>query len=387
MPNAEDPYNLINKLVRDEEPLNISLIFDKFVNKFVTGYANGQKWIEGRQSEIKRQLYLISRKRVKIIEELSRINIKRLEKVIKLLEECNVEKATKELRNVLKNKNIRDKNLKNLINKIYNELLNIKLSISASYIDQSLYNSYWKRIKSLCQDLRERGYEVVEENLKLKWRLAINLGATSVYETSVLLHRNYSIPYIPGSAIKGVTRHWAILKLFNQYCKNYEGEIKEIVCIEKMLEDICEDNISYEEFKKKFTVKNIVPSKQLYKFFIENYNKIKIIQNIFGTQSRKGMVIFFDAIPLIDKNDDLIILDVMNVHYRPYYEGKEMPGDWHEPVPIFFFAIEKGTKFRFILASKDKQIVLKTQELLKEALSEIGIGAKTSVGYGYFDLE
>ncbi|HIP90319.1 MAG TPA: hypothetical protein EYH22_02070, partial [Candidatus Nanopusillus sp.] len=61
MPNAEVPYNLINKLVKDEEPLNISLIFDKFVNKFVTGYANGEKWIEGKQSEIKRQLYLINR--------------------------------------------------------------------------------------------------------------------------------------------------------------------------------------------------------------------------------------------------------------------------------------------------------------------------------------
>ena len=385
MPNAEVPYNLINKLVKDEEPLNISLIFDKFVNKFVTGYANGEKWIEGKQSEIKRQLYLINRERVKIIEELSRVNSKRLEEIIKLLEECDVENATKKLRKLLKN--IKNKNLKNLINKLYNKLLNIKLSISASYIDQSLYSSYYKRIKSLCQDLRDKGYEVVEEKLKLKWRLAINLGAASVYETSVLLHRNYSIPYIPGSAIKGVTRHWAILKLFNQYCKNYKGDWKEISCIEKIVEDMIEENLSYEEFKKKFTIKNVIPSKQLYEFFIRNYNEIKSIQNIFGTQNRKGKVIFFDAIPLIDKNDDLIVLDVINVHYRSYYEGKDIPGDWHDPVPIFFFAIEKGTKFRFVLASKDKHAVLKARELLIEALNVIGIGAKTSVGYGYFDLD
>lgn len=385
MPNAEVTYNLITNLVKDEEPLNISLIFDKFVNKFVTGYGNGKKWKKGKQSEIKRQLYLINRERIKIIEELSRVNSKRLEGIIKVLEECNVEKATKELRRVLKN--IKDKNLKNLINKLYNELLNIRLSISASYIDQSLYNSYYKRIKSLCQDLRDKGYEVVEEKLKLKWRLAINLGAASVYETSVLLHRNYSIPYIPGSAIKGVTRHWAILKLFNQYCKNYEGDWKEISCIEKIVENTIEENLSYEEFKKKFATKNIVPSKQLYEFSIKNHNEIKSIQNIFGTQNRKGKVIFFDAIPLINKNDDLIVLDVINVHYRSYYEGKDIPGDWHDPVPIFFLAIEKGTKFRFILASTDKQAVLKARELLMEALNVIGIGAKTSVGYGYFDLD
>ena len=84
----------------------------------------------------------------------------------------------------------------------------------------------------------------------------------------------------------------------------------------------------------------------------------------------------------------------MNVHYKPYYEASERelkenkekaPGEWHSPTPIFFLAVEKRTKFRFALASKNENLIEKAKELLKEALDKIGIGAKTSAGYGYFE--
>ena len=45
--------------------------------------------------------------------------------------------------------------------------------------------------------------------------------------------------------------------------------------------------------------------------------------------------------------------------------------------------MEKGTKFKFALASKEEGFVEKANKLLKEALENIGIGAKTSAGYGY----
>jgi len=47
-------------------------------------------------------------------------------------------------------------------------------------------------------------YEVKEEKLELNWQLTIKLGAASVYEASLLFHRNYLVPYIPASAVKGV---------------------------------------------------------------------------------------------------------------------------------------------------------------------------------------
>jgi len=172
--------------------------------------------------------------------------------------------------------------------------------------------------------LEEQGYNIKRWQLELKWRLAINLGAASVYETSLLLHRNLSIPYIPGSALKGVTKHYALSKF---------GE--------------------------------------------------ESPEDIFGTQKQKGKVIFFDSLPILDYDKDLITLDIMNVHYKDYYQGEQLR-EHTNPIPIFFLAIEKDTKFSFALASEDKKMVNKAKELLVEALKKYGVGAKTAVGYGYF---
>jgi CRISPR-associated protein Cmr6 len=207
----------------------------------------------------------------------------------------------------------------------------------------------------------------VNSGLSLNWRLIINLGAASVYETSLLFHRNYSIPYIPGSAVKGVTRHWAI--------QRFAEEVQKL------------KNISYEEAVKE--VDAALENGKDLGIKLDDGIKFKELIDIFGTQNQKGRIIFFDALPIIERNKDFVVLDVMNVHYRDYYQDEKggiPPGDWMNPNPIFFLAVEKGTKFRFALASRNEELVEKAKTLLKEALENLGIGAKTSAGYGYFEM-
>jgi len=209
-------------------------------------------------------------------------------------------------------------------------LRNNALAISSSMINLQDYRNYLQRINSLCEGLRTQGYYFPGPYVgKVNWRLIIGLGQESVYETSITLHRNYSVPLIPGSAVKGTVYH-------------YVKEYKDLPTVE--------------------------------------------ITEIFGTQNKKGKVIFFDALPVIEQNTNFLVLDIMNVHYKPYYEKGEIPGDWHNPVPIFFLAVEKGTKFKFYVASKNKELAEMAMELLKEAVKKIGIGAKTSAGYGYFEV-
>ncbi|MGB9844479.1 MAG: type III-B CRISPR module RAMP protein Cmr6 [Methanothermobacter tenebrarum] len=203
-----------------------------------------------------------------------------------------------------------------------------KLSLPSSLIDKNLYKSFKKRREALLDALEEQKHNIERFQLELKWRLAINLGAASVYETSLLFHRNLSIPYIPGTALKGATRHYYALS-------------------KKSVE--------------------------------------KLEDEIFGNQEQKGKVIFFDALPILDYDRDLITLDIMNVHYRDYYQGNLL-SESTSPNPIFFLAIEKGTKFSFALASENEKMVKSTKKLLVEALKIHGIGAKTSVGYGYFKV-
>ncbi len=167
----------------------------------------------------------------------------------------------------------------------------------------------------------------------LSWRMVVGLGASHPQETSMTLHHIYGIPYIPGSAVKGVTRHWLIESKFGG---NEEEALKN------------------EDFKK-----------------------------IFGTQEQAGEVIFFDAYP---EGEIHLKIDVMNPHYPNYYSGSAPPADWQNPVPIKFLTVE-NTKFIFLLASKDKDSLGKAEEYLKKALQNHGIGAKTSLGYGLFKID
>ena len=83
-------YNLINNQIRKDLPLNLSLVFSKYVNKFVTGYED-KKWNEGKQSEIKRQIYLLRRERTNVLEKLKELKSQKKGTRITIREERRVE--------------------------------------------------------------------------------------------------------------------------------------------------------------------------------------------------------------------------------------------------------------------------------------------------------
>ncbi|MGC9101206.1 MAG: type III-B CRISPR module RAMP protein Cmr6 [Caldisericum sp.] len=209
---------------------------------------------------------------------------------------------------------------------------------------------------------KEKAYELSGFSLALSWRLVIGLGASHPQETSMTLHHIYGIPYIPESAIKGVTRHWAVLRLAEEYVKKGKNIEEAIEAVSKALEEGKE----LEELKEI----NLNPE-------ITFQDLIKI----FGTQKEEGKVIFFDAYP--DENIELKI-DIMNPHYPEYYTGDKPPADWQSPVPIKFLTVKEKTKFQFYLASRDQDLLTKAETLLKDVLRNYGIGAKTSLGYGIF---
>lgn len=237
----------------------------------------------------------------------------------------------------------------------------VKYQIRANFSDDFIRNvaqRYYGSIKRLNLKFSE---DLV---LKPEWRVVIGLGNESVYETSMTLHHIYGIPYIPGSAIKGVVRSHIITEEFEK---------------DKM------DSLDLKNAEKRALQD---PG------FCDIFGCPK---NSFYNESRQGKIIFFDSLPL---SAPQIKPDVMNPHYGPYYSessGKIPPADYHNPVPIFFLTVEK-TEFRFIIGIKenDNSAVQKgifegkrplevTCEYVKKALSEHGIGAKTAVGYGYMD--
>lgn len=174
---------------------------------------------------------------------------------------------------------------------------------------------------------RALGLQCCALRAEVVWRLAIGLGLPSPLEVGLTLHHLYGFPYLPGSALKGVARHWA----------EQQGGQRDPVVI-----------------------------------------------RAFGATDRQGAVVFFDAYPeaLLIDGQPIVELDVMTPHYTPYYMQGEPPGDWHAPVPVFFLTLRKGARFVIRLAARDATLLQTVAGWVERALAESGIGAKTRAGYG-----
>ena len=158
-----------------------------------------------------------------------------------------------------------------------------------------------------------------------KGRLLVNHTGGIVENSNLSLHRFLGFPMIPGSALKGIARNAA----------------------------------RFDEDKERFA-------------------------RVFGGEKKgeskeAGSVSFLMAIP--ENTDWKLTVDVLTSHGG---------SDTQNPVPVFFPAVETGATFRFIIAptarTKDGDLEFAVQ-YLKKALSENGVGAKTAVGYGWFEIE
>ncbi|WP_338152156.1 type III-B CRISPR module RAMP protein Cmr6 [Clostridium botulinum] len=188
-------------------------------------------------------------------------------------------------------------------------------------------------------------YENIDFNVKLSDKFVVGLGEHSVFETDIKLHHTYGVPYIPASAVKGCFRSYII----QRYFKSKEKKAK------------------------------------------EDKNFIEIFGGEYKDKTYIGNIIFIDLFP---KSSFEIKKDVMTPHYQNGYT------DDGNITPIEFLTVQ-NTYFRFVLRInnkcllKDKNSQIKLQEgqdvqnfIIQELVDMIithGIGAKTSVGYGYFE--
>ncbi len=168
-------------------------------------------------------------------------------------------------------------------------------------------------------------------------RLAIGLGDDSVLETSITLHHTYGVPYLRGSALKGLTAAFARNRIGGMWAKNSPA----------------------------------------YKV-------------VFGETGDAGYVTFHDAlyVPGSGYKGQALHADIMTVHHKDYYgSGNEPPADWDEPNPVPFLSAT-GSYLVALSAPQGCQEWLQAAfDILKLALAEEGIGAKTSSGYGRMKLE
>jgi len=200
------------------------------------------------------------------------------------------------------------------------------------------YLASYKRWGKMLVDSGVRTHEA-----HTKGRMVVGLGDESVLETSVALHHTYGVPYIPGSALKGLAANYAHQRLGDLWKKDSDA----------------------------------------YKI-------------VFGDADNAGYVTFFDAlyIPLdtnTQKKKCALYPDVITVHHQKYYQGKDNapPADWDSPIPIPFLSATGSYLLALVAPELEEpdEWLTRTFEILANALHERGVGAKTSSGYGRMEIE
>jgi CRISPR-associated protein Cmr6 len=260
-------------------------------------------------------------------------------------------------------------------------------------------NALQNRHKAMLEWYKQRGFAVrripEEEKPPAKpvWRFVVGLGAAHVLETGITLHRLFGLPIIPGSALKGAARTWALLKLAEELgvpiLSPTEAAAKSQTPLEKfeavILSQEKKQAALLAQLLQDSTIPDEAPIRNL--SLQELREKWQPFFEVFGSTERAGSVIFFDAIPLkVPKFQ----LDIMNPHYPNYYrtQGQNPPADWESPNPVFFLTVTE-TLYRFAIAARSEQgnrLLDLAEKWLKGALAELGIGAKTSADYGFWDV-
>ena len=178
---------------------------------------------------------------------------------------------------------------------------------------------------------------------KSKDKMAVGLGDRGSTEIGLSLHHTWGVPFIAGSALKGLTARAA----------------------HQLTDD--------EQWK-------------MSGFGGDTEKKGPLHNELFGSNDEQGLVHFLDAWWDPTNQKTTLHRDILTSHHQEYYTKKSgPPSDRDNPTPISFVS----TRGEFVIALQcihaDWREVAFV--LLQKGLEVLGVGSKTNAGYGRMSLE
>lgn len=243
-----------------------------------------------------------------------------------------------------------------------------ELNKKAKEHDGELLKEIHARRKKIFDALEEHCFKFTAQTTG---PFTLHLARASALENAgICLHPVYGFVYIPGTAIKGMAHAFA--------CEVW----------------LPTQSNKQEAWDKVCKVFGWAPSPWLNK--LAERHEVKV-----NDGASVGAIVFHDAWPLEWPE---LICDITNNHHPKYYSGENNmpPGDWENPIPVYFLAVKPGTEFDFALSLRSVAVLRKLQsaddesaanllnlacQWLLGALEHRGAGAKTNTGYGRFQLK
>lgn len=225
------------------------------------------------------------------------------------------------------------------------------------------------------------------------WRTAVGLGNPATFEYSgASWHHTYGFPILPGSALKGLARHYFEEQfLFERDVplNDLLAKLDPVIPLEEAADLLFGhstggDGDSRDEDESPPGAEAASP---------EDGTR----RNRFG----EGVIAFHDGWPIASPRlssqareaDSWLDVDVLTVHHRNYY-NQERPDavDTEDPNPVHFLTLRPGVAFEIPLTiiGSGRRYPRELQStfldivkgILLLALDEWGLGGKTGAGYG-----
>jgi CRISPR-associated protein Cmr6 len=213
--------------------------------------------------------------------------------------------------------------------------------------------------------------------IELVGRLLVGHGNSSAAEVGLTTHHTWGVPVIPGTALKGLLAHYmdAVYGPSDPVPAPWEqtDEERERARYQGVLWD-----------NRRVARGPGDVHRALFGAPEANQDGDCRTHGL-EAGATSGAVAFHDAIyvPGSALDDRPFAVDVLTVHQKTYYDrvGGVWPNDHDDPNPVGFLTVRP--RVRFLLAlSGPADWTDRAERLLLEALSEWGVGAKTSSGYG-----
>ena len=213
--------------------------------------------------------------------------------------------------------------------------------------------------------------QVVTFEATLGSRMMVNLAGGVVENAGIALDRCFGLPFIPGSALKGISRVQALWEI-------HEAKGEEKLRLLRMAMLLL--GYGAHDLRGDFG-------------WAGGAQHAGEIAKEVGAQDFKGCACFLPAYPTTTPT---LVVDMVNPHYPDYYAGRRQHAEDNEsPIPNYFPAVEAGSSFGFaVLLNRIPPVAnLTAPDLLKQAkawlegaVTRKGVGAKTAAGYGWFEL-
>lgn len=219
------------------------------------------------------------------------------------------------------------------------------------------------------------GDRVVE--LALTSRLLVGHGNTSATSVGITVHHTWGVPFIPGSALKGLVAHYVEA--------TYGPADPDKMQWEQQGEE--RERARYQGVTWKGSRIERGPG-EIYRALFgapDASDDEAMRAHGLDAGATAGRVTFHDAlyVPDISANDKPFAADVLTVHQKGYYDssGKSAPNDYDGPNPVAFVTVRPKCRMLLALSGPSEWTALAAQ-LLADALQSWGVGGKTAAGYG-----